>query len=386
MLPARTRNRIHAHHEMDTGIFRLPIHRWLALAILALAACASAQAAGNAAVPYAIRLQQASAAVAGWTLAIDGEWATQCPPALESVGLDGNDLRIDARSALGLCARQATPYSIEVNPTLALNRPNLTPGIYHVSFYAADGAQARPKLRAFALVDRSLPDASSITPETGFWWSTQSGTAETDRSILSLELQNGQLSVALLSYDTAGQPTWYFGAGPFAGRTAHVPLLRLAGGSDPFSPVATNLHGEPALTLDLQFASSAHAAAWLGRSEGSVDDSSLRLQPMDLVRLPLAESADGGAWQGDWVLVKDAGGTPQRLRLDRFQTLDANHFQLDDSANGFSLACTRDATRPDLPPSSCSLHQADGSESAVFDSVAIARMDGVAVHLLRISP
>ncbi len=372
---------------MNTGRLRTPIRRWPALALLALAGYALAQTNPTQALPYSIGTLATSGDLAGWTLAIRGEWATQCPPTLENVSLDGSDLRIDARSALGLCTHQPMPYSIEVNPALALNQQALAPGVYHVSFYAADGAQARPRLRAFTLVDRSLPDTAPITPETGFWWSTNATTSDNDRSVISLELQDGQLSVALLSYDRGGQPVWYFGAAPFASRTAHVPLLRLVGGSDPFAPTPASLHGEPALTIDLQFQSSAHASAWLGRSEGSSDDSTLRLQSMELVRLPVAESANGSAWQGDWVLVDDATTvTPQRLHFDAFQATDASHFELNDSASSVHLVCTRDASHPDLPPSSCSLNQANGSESARFDSVAIARMDGAAVHLLRISP
>ena len=372
---------------MYAGISRTPIRRWPALALLGLATCALAQQADSGVAAYAIRMQNAAqGTAAGWTLAIAGEWATQCPPTLENVTLDGSNLRIDARSVLGLCMHRAMPFSIELNPTLALNQSALAPGVYRVSFYAADGAQAQPKLRAFALIDRSAPDAATIAPETGFWWSANGDASGANRSVLSMEMQDHQLSVALLSYDPAGQPVWYFGAAPFAARIAHVPLLRLAGGSDPFSPATATPHGDSALTLDLQFESGAHASAWLGRSKGNADDATVQLQPLDLVRLPLAEVADGHAWQGDWVLVDDRTTPPQRLHLDHFHALDAEHFQLDDNTAGSSLICTRDAAQPDLPPSSCSLRRADGAESARFDSVAIARMDGTSIHLLRISP
>ena len=84
--------------------------------------------------------------------------------------------------------------------------------------------------------------------------------------------------------------------------------------------------------------------------------------------------------------VDDRTTPPQRLHLDHFHALDAEHFQLDDNTAVSSLICTRDAAQPDLPPSSCSLRRSDGAESARFDSVAIARMDGTSIHLLRISP
>ncbi len=349
---------------MYATTFRTTMRALAALALFAPVAYVAAQSA-DAAAGYAIGVQSGLRDVAAsWTLAISGEWPTKCPPTLEKVsiakaGADGSDLRVDARSVLELCTRRALPFAIEVNPALALDRNDLPAGVYHVSFYAADGAQAQPKLRAFALVDRSGAGAARIEPETGFWWTADSRESGASRTVLSIELQNQQLSVALMSYDASGQPVWHFGAAPYAGRTAHVPLLRLQGGGDPFSVASATPHGDSTLTIDLQFESAAHASAWLSRVEGSGDEASLRLQPLDLARVPLAETADGSAWQGDWVLVDDASTTPQRLRFDHFRALvSADRFQLDDDARtGIAIICIHDIRRPELSPSSCTLSQ-----------------------------
>jgi hypothetical protein len=355
-----------------------PTLRAATAALLLVLAGASAAESGSGA-SYAIGAP--AGAREGWSLSVTGAWATQCPPTLENVALDGADLRIDARSVLGLCTRQATPFSVEVNPAAALNQADLAPGVYHVSFFAADGAQAQQKLRAFSLIDHSAPDAPRVLPETGFWWSAENGA---DRTLFSVELQNDQLSVALMSYDRFGQPQWQFGAAPYNGRVAHVPLLRLQGGGDLFMPAGSaRPNGEATLALDLEFHTGAHASAWLSRVEGSGDDPVLRLRPFDVVRLPLAATVDGGALQGDWVLVDDSGA--QRLHFDEFRAVDAEHFELGDSTNAATLACTRDPAQPDLPPSSCTLHAVNRAAAAQFDSVAITRMDGAAVHLLRVS-
>lgn len=358
---------------------RLPRFRRSSRAVLAtlLLALATAAAAQSGASNYAIDAPQG----ADWTLSVSGAWATQCLPTLENVSLNGADLRINARSVLGLCARKATPFSIEVDPARALSQPDLAAGVYHVSFFAADGAQAQAQLRAFTLVDRSSADAARVVPETGFWWTADSAG---DRTVLSIELQNAQLSVALMSYDRFGQPQWHFGAATYNGRIAHVPLLRLQGGSDLFAADDTaRANAESTLALDLQFHTSAHASAWLSRAEGSAGDAVLRMKAFDVVRLPLAETVDGGALQGDWVLVDDAGA--QRLHFDQFHATDAEHFELGDSAAGASLACVRDATQPDMPPSSCTLLTPGRPAATEFRSIAITRMDGAAAHLLRIT-
>jgi len=351
------------------------------IAAAALAWAGYALAADESAA-FTIRAQETAhnPIVPAWSVSISGQWPTHCPPTLENIALDDHDLRIDARSVLELCEHGATPFSIELNPALALQRRALPPGVYHVSFYAADGAQSSPKLRAFSLLDRSAPNAPSITPETGFWWT--SNAADPNRTTLSLELQDGQLSVALLSYDDVGQAVWYFGAAPFAGRVAHLPLLRLSGGSAPFVQTSTAPHGDSALTLDLEFSSAAHASAWLTRPHES--DSTVQLQTLDLVRLPLADSTDGHAWQGEWVLLADAGETaPVRLHFDQYHAADATHFELVDAAANVTLTCMRKPAQPDWPPVSCDLR--GGDVSADFASVALARMDGDGVHLLRVT-
>jgi len=363
---------------MFAALSRRPSRTVVAAALLALATAGAAQT-GTSADAYAIGTPAVERA--GWTLSVTGAWATQCTPTLENVTLSGADLRVDARSVMGLCTRQPTPFSIEVDPALALNQAPLPAAVYHVSFFAADGAQAQPKLRAFTLLDHSAANASNVTPETGFWWTT--GDAG-DRTLLSIELQNAQLSVALMSYDRFGQPQWHFGAATYNGRIAHVPLLRLRGGSDLFAGQdGARASGESTLTLDLQFHTSAHASAWLSRIEGEHDDQSLRLRSFDVMRLPLAETVDGGALQGDWVLVDDSGA--QRLHFDQFHAADAEHFDLGDSASGATLACLRDSDHPDSPPSSCTLHLANRAQTSEFNSVAISRMDGGTAHLLRVT-
>jgi len=127
----------------------------VASGLLAFAAVHAAEPAlaaytiDNAAPAAAAATTQAAATGEDWKVAVSGAWATQCPPTLESVALDGTDLRIQARSVLGLCARAATPFSIEVDPARALDRESLPAGVYRVSFYAADGAQARPNCARF---------------------------------------------------------------------------------------------------------------------------------------------------------------------------------------------------------------------------------------------
>lgn len=366
----------------------------LALGLIAAAAAqtpatSTATTALNEPLPYAIELARDTDPRVSPSLTISGEWPTPCTPTYETANLTGVDLRVDARAALSLCDRRATPFTIEVNAALALDRASLAAGVFHVSFYAANGAQAEPKLRAFALVDTNAT-APAFAPENGFWWTTSGTRSGASRNVISLERQGSQLTAALMSYDRDGRGNWQFGTAPIKGRVAHVPLLQLAG-SDPFSAASTAPHGEAGLMLDLEFHTNSLATAWLSR-KGDGEDAPLQLQTMDLVRLPFADTGDGSAWKGDWVLVTDADAVaPLRLRLDQVAALDPLHFRLSDTAAGIALDCGLDAQNTELPPPRCVVHQADGIELGSFYAVAITRMDGArsdgsAMHLLRISP
>src|SRR5256885_11990609 len=96
-----------------------PLTRVIASAALAWAACALA-AEESAAFTIKDHETAHNHIVPAWSLSISGRWPTQCPPTLENIALDEHDLRIDARSVLELCERGATPFSIELNPPLAL--------------------------------------------------------------------------------------------------------------------------------------------------------------------------------------------------------------------------------------------------------------------------
>jgi hypothetical protein len=324
------------------------------------------------------------------TLMVTGSWPTQCTPTFESAMLNGADLRIDARAVLSLCTRESTAYTIEVNPAAALEQPALPPAVYHVSYYAANGAQAEPKLRAFALVDTRSGAATSFAPETGFWWSTSGARQGARRNVFSVELQGSQLTVALMSYDRDGRGNWQFGTAALNGHTAHVPMLQLAGGSDPFASASANPRGEAGLMLDIEFRSNSLATAWLSRS-GNGDDAALELQTMDLVRLPFADAGDGSAWKGDWILAVDTEqAVPQRLHLDHVSALDASNFRLNDDNAGIAVDCAIDPQNAELPPQRCVLRRRDGLALGEFDAIAITRMDGmrsdhVPLHLLRVS-
>lgn len=365
----------------DPSISRPRPNRAFAVVALALAGCASATAADGgdaAAISY-------RGGAAQTTLAIADSWPTPCTPTFDGTSLDGANLRVDARAVLSLCAHQATPYTIEVDPAAAIGH-RLAERVYHVSYYAANGAQAPAKLRAFALVDTAASNPAPA-PESGFWWTTSDGRAGAGRNVFSIEVQGSQLTTALMGYDRDGRGNWQVGAGVLEGRVAHVPLLQLAGGSDPFSGAASAPRGEAGLMLDVEFHSTSQATVWLSRAGGG-DDAGIEMQTFEIARLPFAGAAD--AWTGEWILATDGDTPPQRLRLKRIGTPDGIGFRLSDETAQVAIDCYLDPENAELPPHQCVLRRADGVQLGQFDAVAMTRMDGfnngkAGLHLLRVS-
>src|SRR5262249_36242784 len=255
------------------------------------------------------------------------------------------NLRIDAHAVLSLCVREPTAYAIELDPSAAVGH-GLPGGIYRVSYYAADGTQSLSRLRAFALVDTAAGANLGPAPESGFWW-TMAGARSGGRNVFSIEVQGSQLTAALMSYDRDGRGNWQVGTGALEGRIAHLPMLQLAGGSDPFSGAASAPRGEVGLTLDIEVHSTSQATAWLSRRSGG-DDDALELQTLELARLPFAGAADGSAWRGDWILAADGDSAPQRLHLDRVGALEGPGFRLSDDAAQVAIECRLDAHDAEL--------------------------------------
>jgi len=339
---------------------------------------------GQAEGAFAITLD-AGASQQGSRLKIQGTWPNACVPAFANASLSGKELTITARSTLSLCEVKATPLLLSIDPALALGIAALPGGIYHVWFRAAEGAQAAPKLRAFAVLNANADSRSAIVPETGFWWPVN-GAGSVSRQVLSLEIQGMQLSAALLGYGADGRSNWQFGTSVFDGRVAHVPLLQLAG-TEARAGETPGRRGEAGLVLDIEFQSNSHATAWLG----STQDSAFEVRAIDIVRLPFADVSDGAAWQGEWILIADDDSAPQRLRLRASAAAADNRFVLGDSHSGITVDCLYDPENSDLPAQNCTIVQRDGKVSARLDEIAMSRMDGrradgVAVHLLRVAP
>lgn len=308
-------------------------------------------------------------------LRLQGNWPTPCLPSVESVDLDGSDLRIELRSKKPLCARASVPFDIEVDLARVLTRgwPAMP---LRVSVVSANSAAGPAQLRGFALI-APQPGPRAV-PSSGLWWPLPDADANNPMAGtgFSFEIQGNTIAVAVLGRTGDGEATWYFGTGRLRGRTAELDLVAATRGD------ADGERGSAAdAVLALDFDGNGRATAWLGHYDRGDNQPVLRQQVIALAHLPFAERTDGTAWQGDWVLLGATPGQPRsarQLRLSATSFIAVANYRLNGD-DGSILSCERDTDAPRAaPPQRCRLTDAQGAAIADFDAIDINRLDGFA--------
>lgn len=351
---------------------------WLPLALLLAIAswCSSIPARERVDEDLNVRLVSSSAMAPQWPpdLVVEGVWPNSCLPEVVRTSLEGSNIDILLRGSSRSCSDVASPLRLKVNPARESGMRQFALGTFQVRLHLlqADGSSLPI---GFRLLQSGWDDTLS-RPESGFWWSVSSTAPEAllAGSGLSIEQQGKNLAVTLLSYE-AGAPVWYFGSAQMPGNIAHVPLLRMVGGDEPFATPNGGPRAEPGLSLNLQFLGPAHAQAWLVRARPGADRG-LDIQALNLLRLPFETERNGAAWRGEWVLVVGEARQARILDLADLVTADAESFGLSDRADGSTLQCRLEDIGGHPTPAFCSL--ADGERVlADFDHVGLDRLSGL---------
>jgi hypothetical protein len=368
---------VHRTTNADANVRRASF--WLPLALIFVVAswCSPSPARELVDEDLQLDLVSSSAAAPQWPpdLTIDGVWPDTCPPKVVRTSLDGSDIDILLRGSGRQCTKVATPLHLKVNPAREAGLQQLALGVFRVRLHLLQ-PNGSSLLIGFRLLQSGWDDTLS-RPESGFWWSVSTPVQEPSLagSGLSIEQQGENLAVTLLSYE-AGAPVWYFGSTRMPGSIAHVQLLRMVGGDEPFAGPNGDPRAEPGPSLNLQFLGPAQAQAWLVRPRPGADRG-LDIQALDLLRLPFETERDGAAWQGQWALVVGEARQARIMELADLVTADAESFRLSDRADGLSLQCRLNDIGGHPTPAFCSLF--DGERIlADFDRIGLDRLSGLA--------
>lgn len=311
---------------------------------------------------------------------VQGEWAEACAPSVGDTWVEGNEIIIKLRDSAKQCGDQpkaarvlrspsATPLTVDTAGTFQLRVLGGTP----------------ERTRAFGLA--AIGNVELFTPESGLWWPERGGQYDTSGPGLGvqIEIQDEALALNLSGYDNTGTPFWWFAAGESQALPQSLSLTALKGGSGPFAKYAAPNDAMSGGTLHIEWLSSARAVFWFVRPD-LADPNAMDVRPVSMTRFAFGVRP-GDSWRGDWVLLRrDASGAviADALRFRGHKVTDTG-FELR-SGDGLLLRCENDPSKPDSPPTGCSLGDRNGTLGQ-FSDVGLKRMQGVSRQgdLLRLS-
>ncbi|MEO8012336.1 MAG: hypothetical protein ABI650_11875 [Dokdonella sp.] len=359
-----------------------PLGALLALLLIPASAAAADLKLGLQLLPAALHMPQHAS-----KLQVSLTWPTSCLPTVDRVAMFEDRIDVTLRAVAARCTTVSTPFELVLDPGRAAGAAILEPRVYGVHVHLAK-VDSPSELVAFGLLDASGSGRRSL-PENGFWWSigAQSATTQSlNGTGISLERQGDRLAVTLLGYE-AGEPAWYFGSATMSNTVARVPLMRMSGGSEPFSAISAIPVAHSGPVLNLQFETPARARAWLER-QSEQDEDAIELQEIALVHPSFADGAPGSGWRGTWILVESDRGSSRLIDLSRMRTRDAETFRLANIEETLSLDCRTVGTGAHAQPAVCTLAENE-VPIATLDRVGLDRMrghamDGSQVQLLRL--
>jgi hypothetical protein len=334
--------------------------------------CVASRAAAGVVIAVAPPLPDAGSRI---RVSVTGEWADACPPQLQSVRLEGQDIVLSSQVAASSCSGPGQDYQDSSENLPEANLRLTRNAVYRIRHEIRRGENATPELHGFRLLHVGHSPDAGFVPESGYWWPERGG--EFDHAGpglgLQMEAQAGTLSLTSFGYDARGEATWQFGAGQINGRTAQVELSRFTGGSGPFDSYRAPTGAEAAGIAHVELLSPSRATIWFARAR----DGEIEVRPISMVRFRFAQEA-AEAWLGRWVVLAESDEAYPTRRIDfvEIQRQDEG-FSLVDSEARNRLDCRLAARQPNSPPVSCRLIVSEpGGDSIEFRDVALNELRG----------
>ncbi len=312
---------------------------------------------------------------------LSGSWPNSCVPELLSITTRLTSIAEHTASVIELtshskqvdCTAEATAFSI------ITSLPENTHINLEFYWLHRDSPETDPRLLGFRLFSQGniAPD---IRPASGWWW-PESGTAQNSGpgTGMTVDFQNGLLTLLTQAFDHSGQPEWLLGTAPLVAGIYSSQLIKFAGGQTLTGKYAAPLISHSRNAAHIRFLSASRALVWLEtRSEESLDQA-ITLRQLTMVRYIMNPPVIERLLIGRWLLVAedqpDYASQAQQFRIHSISinSTEASLQQTDGSKIG---SCQLRAGKTDSPPISCEIQITGSSESWTFQSFSLERMRG----------
>ncbi len=311
-----------------------------------------------------------------------GIWPNSCTPELKSISAGYKEgskistfIELTSFSKQENCTPKSTAFSILTElPT----NTSIDPEFY---WYHYDPTDRTPRLLGFKLLALSHIQAG-MRPASGWWWPEPGVNQDSGPGTgLTVDFQNGLLTLITQAFDNNGQPEWLLGTAPLAAGISSTQLIRFINGQTLSGGYTPPLIDHTRNSIHIRFLSASRASVWLETRQGESLNQKISLRHLSMVKYYMDPPVLDRLLIGRWLLVAedspDYSNQTQQFRIHSIQ-LDGNSVSLHETDGSQIGSCILRLANTDSPPVSCDIHTQAGTntESWTFNSFSLERMRG----------
>ena len=309
------------------------------------------------------------------TLEFSGLWPDTCIPRLINTRLVEETLEMRTQSAPDRCLQSETLFSIPVQ----LLKDTAT--ARSIVWLHRRENETDYQLYGFRLRE---PDTfPTIEPSSGWWWPESGGPEDSGGpgTGLTVDYQQGLLTLLSQAYDVLGAPEWQLATGALRGEVFNAPLIRFSNGQ-----TLTGDFQLPDLTvgrdeLSVQFHSAVSATVWFSHRQGINLDSPVELRAVSMIRYLMNPPVVERLLLGRWLVTsqQDTGNTPliATLRITSLVQESPADLRLVNARGDEIGTCELEPDRPEAAPRRCNLIAVEHFGDLSMESIGYDRMEGL---------
>ncbi len=312
-------------------------------------------------------------------LGLRGVWPTTCTPETISVKTDDTEsskrIYLLTRTPQSGCKPKPTPF------LLLFELPkNVSASLEFYWLHKVD-SQASEHLLGFKLLSQSSgqPD---IRPASGWWWPEPGKAQDSGPGTgLTVDYQNGLLTLLTQTFDDHGQPEWLLGTAPMKRGVANTELIKFTQGQTLTGKYKPPLIDNSRNAIHIRFLSASRADVWLESRQGDSLDQIISLRKLTMVRYFMDPPILDRLLKGRWLVAPEDkpqyASSAQQFRVLSV-SVKAPVVTLEFADSSTKGSCRMHPGKFDSPPQRCEIEiqTTAGPIIWAFKSFSMDRMRG----------
>ncbi|MCF6262750.1 MAG: hypothetical protein L3J24_04090 [Xanthomonadales bacterium] len=321
-------------------------------------------------------------------LGLRGVWPNTCTPETISVKTDATEnskrIYLLTNTQQSACNPKPTPF------LLLFDFPKNVSASSEFYWLHKGNSQSSEHLLGFKLLSQSSGQ-SDIRPASGWWWPEPGAAQDSGPGTgLTVDYQNGLLTLLTQTFDDHGQPEWLLGTAPMKRGIANTELIKFTQGQSLTGKYKPPLIDNSRNAIHIRFLSASRADVWLESRQGDSLDQLISLRKLTMVRYFMDPPILDRLLKGRWLVAPEdnpnyASSTQQFRVLS--VSVKAPEIKLGFAKNHVKGTCRMHPDKFDSPPQRCEIEiQTEaGPITWTFKSFSMDRMRGHNQYGARVS-